>query len=79
MFFLVDVFSTQYLSSANFTDTVFDFRNQIQLESAAMAQLPGVAWDLRPDYVALTQRVDPAGIVTAYSKCSENLGSREQR
>ena len=33
-----------------------------------MAQLPGVPWDQRPDYLALTQRVDPAGIVTAYSK-----------
>ena len=33
-----------------------------------MAQLPGVLWNQRPDYVALTQRVDPAGVVTAYSK-----------
>ena len=33
-----------------------------------MAQFPGIQWNLRPDYVALTQRVDPAGIVTAYSR-----------
>ena len=33
-----------------------------------MAQFAGILWNLRPDYVALTQRVDPAGIVTAYSK-----------
>ena len=33
-----------------------------------MAQFPGVQWHLRPDYVALTERVDPAGIVTAYSR-----------
>lgn len=33
-----------------------------------MAQYPGVPWNLRPDYVALTRRVDPAGLVTAYSK-----------
>ena len=33
-----------------------------------MAQLPGVQWNLRPDYVALTQRVDPAGVITAYSR-----------
>ena len=33
-----------------------------------MAQFPGIQWNLRPDYVALTQRVDPAGVVTAYSR-----------
>ena len=33
-----------------------------------MAQFAGVQWNLRPDYVALTQRDDPAGIVTAYSR-----------
>ena len=33
-----------------------------------MAQHPGVPWDQRPDYLALTERVDPAGTVTAYSK-----------
>ena len=32
-----------------------------------MAQYPGVPWNQRPDYLALTQRVDPAGIVTSYS------------
>ena len=40
-----------------------------------MAQFPGIPWDQRPDYVALTQRVDPAGIVTAYSK---NRGCSKQ-
>ena len=33
-----------------------------------MAQHPGVPWDQRPDYLTLTQRVDPTGTVTAYSK-----------
>ena len=33
-----------------------------------MAQYPGVPWNQRPDYLALTQRVDPAGVVTTYSK-----------
>lgn len=34
----------------------------------AMAQYPGIPWTSRPDYVALTQRVDPTGRVTSYSK-----------
>ena len=37
-----------------------------------MAQFPGIPWNLRPDYLALTQRNDPTGIVTAYSKPWKN-------
>lgn len=38
-----------------------------------MAQYPGVPWNQRPDYLALTQRVDPAGVVTTYSKAQGSI------
>lgn len=41
--------------------------------SRAMAQFPGIPWDQRPDFLALTQRDDPAGIVTSYSKAPPSI------
>ena len=49
----------------SFPDT--DQKYQLVM-AQAQAQYSGVRWDQRPDYLALAQRVDPAGIVTAYSK-----------
>ena len=51
------------------TYSFLDTNQKHRLDMAqAPAQYPGVRWDQRPDYLALAQLVDPAGIVTAYSK-----------